>query len=77
MVLEHKNIKAFFTQGGLQSFEEAVLNRVPLVGMPFFADQDYNVDKMVYLGIAERLEVNTLTKDDVKRALNKVINDKR
>ncbi|XP_018561507.1 UDP-glucuronosyltransferase 2B7 [Anoplophora glabripennis] len=41
-VLSHPNIKAFVTQGGLQSFEEALYCEVPFVVIPFFGDQEQN-----------------------------------
>ncbi|RZC35969.1 UDP-glucuronosyltransferase 2B7 [Asbolus verrucosus] len=39
-VLAHPNIKAFITQCGLQSMEEAIFYHVPMVGLPFYGDQD-------------------------------------
>ncbi|KAF2892703.1 hypothetical protein ILUMI_13475 [Ignelater luminosus] len=71
-VLNHRNIKVFLTQGGLQSMEEAISSGVPLVGMPFFGDQPLNVMKMVHLGIAKGIDIQEFTKDELKEALIEV-----
>ncbi|KAF5307252.1 hypothetical protein FQR65_LT06968 [Abscondita terminalis] len=42
-ILKHRNIKLFITQGGLQSFEEALEAKVPLLGIPVLGDQKSNV----------------------------------
>ncbi|EFN61275.1 Ecdysteroid UDP-glucosyltransferase, partial [Camponotus floridanus] len=54
-LLAHPKIRLFIYQGGLQSTEEAVYNAVPLIGLPFLADQYTNVNKMVSLGVAKYL----------------------
>lgn len=68
----HPNIKAFVTQGGLQSMEEAISNGVPLIGMPFFGDQPLNVAKMVKLGIAQTVDTEKVTSDLLKEAIIEV-----
>ncbi|XP_049779816.1 UDP-glucosyltransferase 2-like [Schistocerca cancellata] len=55
-VLAHPNIRLFITQGGLQSFNEASYYGVPLVGVPFFGDQQYNVAKMLRSGIGVKID---------------------
>lgn len=76
-VLRHPNIKAFVTQGGLQSIEEGILNRVPLVGIPFFGDQHSNVRGIVKLGIGRYIDRSTMTKQDLIDAIMEVSsNDK-
>lgn len=73
----HPNIKVFVTQGGLQSTDEAIDAAVPLVGIPMLADQWYNVNKFVELGIGEQIDVLTLTADTVTRVVKKVIENPR
>ncbi|KAF5287654.1 hypothetical protein FQR65_LT12182 [Abscondita terminalis] len=72
-VLRHGNIKLFVTQGGLQSLEEALLSKVPIVGMPFFADQPKNIKKIVEYGFGLFIDYKTLTKKKFKKALVEVI----
>lgn len=49
--------------------EEAIVKQVPLVAMPFFADQPLNVRKMVELGIARSIDPSKMTKEGLKEAL--------
>lgn len=76
-LLGHKNIKAFVSQGGLQSMEEAVSNCVPVVGMPFFADQSLNVMKMVQMGIGRSIDHVTMTKETLKEVIIEVTENKK
>lgn len=68
-LLGHPNIKLFVTQGGLQSTEEAIVNNVPLLGMPFIADQFPNCRRYVSLGIGKCLDFPTLTKENFKTSI--------
>ncbi|XP_031330447.1 UDP-glucuronosyltransferase 2B17-like [Photinus pyralis] len=72
-VLKHPNIKLFITQGGLQSTDEAIYDHVPMVGLPFFADQHRNVEKMAEMGMGLYVEPKNLRKEDLKAAISEVI----
>uniref|UniRef100_A0A1Y1KFZ1 Uncharacterized protein n=1 Tax=Photinus pyralis TaxID=7054 RepID=A0A1Y1KFZ1_PHOPY len=72
-VLKHPNIKLFITQGGLQSMEEAIFEGVPMVGMPVFADQPGNVQKMVRKGFGLYVNIWGLEKGALKQAVVEVI----
>ncbi|CAH0395115.1 unnamed protein product [Bemisia tabaci] len=75
-VLAHPKVKAFITQGGLQSFQEAVHYGVPLVGVPFYGDHANNVLKMVDAGIGTQLLPKNLDSyEDIKAALQAVLYD--
>lgn len=63
-------------QGGLQSLEESVFNRVPMVAIPFFADQPRNAKKINDLGIGLLLDYMTMTKDTLKEAILEVAQNK-
>lgn len=76
-ILAHKNIKLFIMQGGLQSLEEAITNSVPLLVVPFFADQFINAERATVLGIGRQLDFNTLTKESFKSAILEVIGNQR
>lgn len=68
-VLGHPNIKLFITQGGLQSLEEAILNRVPLLALPFVADQYPNAKRITQLGIGLDLNFKTLTSNEFRSTI--------
>ncbi|XP_012287223.1 UDP-glucuronosyltransferase [Orussus abietinus] len=72
-VLAHPNIKLFIYQGGLQSTEEAINNSVPLLGMPILADQDWQVSKLVSLGVARCLEIIDLKRSEFEEAIRDLI----
>nr|WEU75317.1 uridine diphosphate-glycosyltransferases 340F1 [Glyphodes pyloalis] len=75
-LLFHPNIKAFVTQCGLQSTEEAIDAEVPLVGVPMMAEQWYNAQKYVDLGIGVKLESLTLTANDLVQGVKTVVGSK-
>lgn len=62
-ILGHPNVKLFITQGGLQSIEEAIAYKVPILGIPLFADQFHNVKRIRHLGIGMELNFETITKE--------------
>lgn len=72
-VLAHPNIKAFVTQGGLQSIEEAISRQVPMVGIPFIGDQPMNVNKLNRSGLAVALDPANLNKNQLKKAIVEVV----
>ncbi|KAF2878851.1 hypothetical protein ILUMI_27315 [Ignelater luminosus] len=76
-IFKHPNIKLFITQGGLQSMEEAIYNHVPMVGIPFFADQPLNINRMVSKGLGLSLDHKTMNKESFKEAVLEVINNPR
>nr|QPA18393.1 UDP-gluconosyltransferase [Trialeurodes vaporariorum] len=77
-VLNHPKVKAFITQGGLQSFQEAVHYGVPTVGIPWFGDQEMDVAKMIDAGIGTRIRPQELySYEKVKSAIETVLFDER
>ncbi|XP_047519240.1 UDP-glycosyltransferase UGT5-like [Pieris napi] len=74
-LLRHPNIKLFITQGGLQSTDEAITAGVPLVGIPMFADQWYNVELYEYHQIGQALYMETITEEKQLHAIHTVIDN--
>ncbi|XP_063913101.1 UDP-glucuronosyltransferase 2B2-like [Zophobas morio] len=68
-LLAHRNIRAFVTQGGLQSIEEAIFRGVPLIGMPFMRDQPMNVQKIIDMGIGLGIDSVTMSKEELKKCI--------
>ncbi|XP_045506853.1 UDP-glucosyltransferase 2-like [Colias croceus] len=75
-LLKHSKIKLFITQGGLQSTDEAINAGVPLVGIPMFGDQWYNVELYEYHKIGLKVDMENLTEDNLLKAIKTVIDDK-
>ncbi|XP_011863830.1 PREDICTED: UDP-glucuronosyltransferase 2B15-like [Vollenhovia emeryi] len=75
-ILAHPNIKLFIYQGGLQSTEEAVHYAVPLLGLPVLADQYVQVNKMVSLGVAKRLDFADISKENLNTTMTDILSDK-
>ncbi|KAJ3641651.1 hypothetical protein Zmor_028141 [Zophobas morio] len=71
-LLAHSNVKVFVTHGGLHSLEEAVSREVPIVGIPFYADQPENVRKFVALGIGEQINPTSITAGKLKKVILQV-----
>lgn len=65
------------TQGGLQSTDEAIIAGVPLIGIPMFSDQFFNIEKYEYHKIGVRLDLGVLTEEKFNKAITKVILDDR
>ncbi|XP_071564735.1 UDP-glucosyltransferase 2-like [Temnothorax nylanderi] len=76
-ILAHPNIKLFIYQGGLQSTEEAVYYTVPLLGLPIVADQFTQVNKMVSLGVAKRLNIMDISREKLNASIIDILTDKR
>ncbi|XP_050554464.1 UDP-glycosyltransferase UGT5-like [Spodoptera frugiperda] len=72
-LLRHPKVKLFITQGGLQSTDEAIIAGVPLIGIPMFGDQRFNVERYVYHKIGVKLDMDTLTVEEFKNAIETVI----
>ncbi|CAH4033572.1 unnamed protein product [Pieris brassicae] len=75
-LLRHPNIKLFITQGGLQSMDEAMNAEIPLIGIPMFGDQWYNVESFEFHKIGVRIELDTITEEQLTKAIGTVIHDK-
>ncbi|XP_054604895.2 UDP-glucuronosyltransferase 2A1-like [Nothobranchius furzeri] len=74
-LLGHPKTRAFITHGGANGVYEAIYHGVPMVGIPVFADQCHP-DNMVHMkakGAAVVVELNSLTSEDLRDAINTVI----
>lgn len=74
---DHSNIKAFVTQGGIHSVEEAILAGVPMIGIPFMSDQPKNIMSLVRRGAAIRLNFKELTKQSLREAIIEIATNQR
>ncbi|ABL75959.1 ecysteroid UDP-glucosyltransferase [Maruca vitrata nucleopolyhedrovirus] len=72
-VLNHGKTAVFITQGGLQSSDEALEARVPMVCLPMMGDQFYHAHQLQKLGVARALDTVTVSSDQLLMALNDVL----
>ncbi|KAI5745672.1 hypothetical protein M8J76_013340 [Diaphorina citri] len=72
-LLAHPKIKLFITQGGLQSLQEAVYFEVPLIGIPFFGDQDYNVKIIKNLGIGTYMDFDSVSTEVLYNLMKEIL----
>ncbi|XP_062122451.1 UDP-glycosyltransferase UGT4-like [Drosophila sulfurigaster albostrigata] len=72
-LLEHPNIKLFITHGGLLSTIEAVYSGVPMLGLPIYFDQFDNVECMVKMGLARKLDINNLTEEQLMNNIKELL----
>lgn len=73
MFTDHPNVKAFVTHGGLLSVTEAVYYAVPIVGIPAFADQQYNIRNAVHRKFAVEFTMNNMNERDFTNAIKEVL----
>lgn len=73
----HPNVKVFISQCGLQSTEEAVARGVPIVGIPFIADQEMNAERLEKNGVGVNIDFVTMTKEELKEAVIEVAENEK
>lgn len=65
------------THGGMSSITEAVHAGVPVIGIPLFSDQDANIRSLEDKHVGIILELKSITKENVLKAIYTVLNDTR
>lgn len=73
LLTAHKNVKAIWTHAGLLSTHEAIWHGVPMIGMPFFMDQNSNIKMLVDKKVAVYLNYEEISMDTVEQALREII----
>ncbi|CAH1787042.1 unnamed protein product [Owenia fusiformis] len=75
-LLGHSNVKLFVHHCGSTGTYEALYHAVPNVGIPFWADQPYNCDKLVNrVGSGASINPKGLTSEGFRSTMEKVINN--
>nr|WHM27969.1 UDP-glycosyltransferase family 469 member A1 [Frankliniella occidentalis] len=72
-LLAHPNIRAFWTHGGLLSTQESVYHGVPLIGMPMFGDQDFNMLLAEQKGFCVKVDFRTMTRESLDATLKEIL----
>ncbi|CAH0383690.1 unnamed protein product [Bemisia tabaci] len=76
-ILAHPNCVLFLTHGGVSSMMEAIKNAIPVIVVPFFADQNINAANAQYLGYGLHLSYRNLTQQSLRWAITAVLRDSR
>lgn len=66
----------FVTHGGMNSVSEAMVEGVPMVVIPFMADQPTNARRVCELGIGKKLEYKHVTSKMLRETVCAVLKDK-
>ncbi|XP_036332574.1 UDP-glycosyltransferase UGT5-like [Rhagoletis pomonella] len=72
-ILAHPNVRVFITHGGLFGSQESVYHGVPVLGMPFFFDQQLNLLQAQTAGRGLSLDFRTFTREDLKQGLEELL----
>ncbi|XP_055535827.1 UDP-glucosyltransferase 2-like [Wyeomyia smithii] len=72
-ILAHPKTKAFISHSGMLSTHEATWHGVPIIGLPFIADQHRNLQRCIRQGVAEKLVLQTLTTEQIRSTVWKVL----
>lgn len=74
-VIAHKNVQLFITHGGQGGTVEAIYHKVPILGIPFFGDQDKNVAKATVDGWGRGMAIIGLNEDNFSEMLHDLLNN--
>ncbi|KAJ8951683.1 hypothetical protein NQ318_012225 [Aromia moschata] len=76
-ILRHPNVRLFITQGGLQSIDESLQGKTPMLMIPFYADQFFNARKMIDNGVALSIDYEQFTKEELVDKIKKLTQDQK
>jgi glucuronosyltransferase len=74
-ILAHQNVKVFITHGGLLGTTEAIIEGVPVLGIPIFGDQKMNTAKAVARGYGLEVAYNDVSEETISHALNELLSN--
>ncbi|XP_061717978.1 UDP-glycosyltransferase UGT5-like isoform X1 [Cydia pomonella] len=72
-ILAHPNVIAFYSHCGLLGTTEAIHHGVPVLGMPIFGDQPSNAAAIEESGLGVRIDITTLTKEELLKQFKIVL----
>ncbi|KAG5670629.1 hypothetical protein PVAND_000877 [Polypedilum vanderplanki] len=74
-ILAHPNVKVFITHGGLGGTTEALVEGVPILGLPIFGDQKMNMVKAVTRGYGLQVYFKDISEETIESALKELLNN--
>lgn len=75
-ILDHSNVVLFITNGGLNSVMESIHHAVPMLFIPFSADQIRNAHRAKSDGYGKILEFRRITEDSLTKNIKEIISEK-
>jgi glucuronosyltransferase len=76
-VLAHPNVELFITHGGLLGTTEALVEGVPVLGMPVYGDQKMNMLKAESFGYGILMEIDDIDEHLIDRNLQLLLSNKK
>ena len=70
-----KQADIFVTHGGMNSVSEALVQGVPMVVIPFMADQPVNAKRIEKLGLGKKIEYSLVNRESLKNTVLSVLSD--
>lgn len=74
-ILAHPNIRLFVSHGGISSIMEATSIGVPILGVPFFGDQPYNLKLVETRGCGLSESFSDLSADSFAQKMHTILKD--
>ncbi|XP_050676852.1 UDP-glucosyltransferase 2-like [Leptidea sinapis] len=75
-LLRHEKVMLFITQGGLQSIDESIEARVPMLCIPIMWDQWYNAARISKLNIGVQMNIREVTEKQFKEGILNIMQNK-
>lgn len=75
VVLAHHNVRVFLSHCGMNSFLEAMNSGVPILALPFIADQVHNAHTVVTNHAGLKLDASNITVEHVVHSIHRLINE--
>lgn len=72
-ILAHKNVVLFITHGGMFGNFEAIARGVPLLVIPFFADQHRNAFRVVKMGYGKSMSFGDMTIESFNEVVQEIV----
>lgn len=73
--LAHPNVRLFITNGGSLSIMEAIYYETPIIGIPIYGDQDFNLGHVEKLGFGRIINFHNITEDSLSEAISDVLSN--
>ncbi|KAM9481128.1 UDP-glucuronosyltransferase 2A2-like isoform 1-T2 [Clarias gariepinus] len=74
-LLGHPKTKVFVSHGGTNGILEAIYHGTPIVGLPVVFDQQDNLSRMKYKGVAQVVDIATINQNVFLKAILEVLNE--